>query len=128
MPSMGSAPFARSSATSTSTRSMPARSSTSSCSRASFAGERRSAASLSKLEPGMDPAFVIGLAARDDPRDAEADAAIDRACFTDGTVNVADELERPRSRVWIARTDHGSVPQALLIAWPVADDLTVLLF
>ena len=74
----------------------------------------------------MDPAFVIGLAARDDPRDAEAVAAIDRACFTDGTVNVVDELERPWSRVWIARTDHGSEPQALLIAWHVADELHVL--
>ncbi len=74
----------------------------------------------------MGPAFVIGFAERDDRRDADAVAAIDRACFTDGTVNVAAELERPWSKVWVARPGERSEPQAFLIAWLVADELHVL--
>ncbi len=74
----------------------------------------------------MGPGFVIGFTNRDSGRDTDAVTAIDRACFTDGTVNVVAELERPWSKVWVARAEESSEPRAFLIAWLVADELHVL--
>jgi ribosomal-protein-alanine N-acetyltransferase len=59
--------------------------------------------------------------------DAEAIAGIDEACFGQGTVNLTAELERPWSRVWVARPGgERARPAALLLAWSVADELHIL--
>ena len=74
----------------------------------------------------MDSPVVVNLA-RDNGTDPEAILAIDAACFADGTVNVAAELERPWSRVWVARRGDGSSePRAFLLAWLVVDELHIL--
>src|SRR5260221_3191282 len=74
----------------------------------------------------MAPPVVVNLA-RDNGTDPTAILAIDAACFADGTVNVAAELERPWSRVWVARTgDESSEPRAFLLAWLVVDELHIL--
>jgi ribosomal-protein-alanine N-acetyltransferase len=74
----------------------------------------------------MDLPVVVNLA-RDNGTDPEAILAIDAACFADGTVNVAAELERPWSRVWVARRGDGSSePRAFLLAWLVVDELHIL--
>ncbi len=60
--------------------------------------------------------------------DAELDAvdAVARACFAENTFSVREELGRPWSRVWAARTAEGAPPSSFLVAWHVADELHVL--
>lgn len=74
------------------------------------------------------PAMAIEIIlAGDDGVDAEAILGIDRACFAQGTVNIAEELGRPWSRVWLARpAGEDGAPRAFLLAWLVADELHVL--
>jgi ribosomal-protein-alanine N-acetyltransferase len=70
---------------------------------------------------------VIVNLAKDNGTDSDAILAIDRACFADGTVNIAAELERPWSQVWVARLgDENSEPRAFLLAWLVVDELHIL--
>src|SRR5262249_18296067 len=73
----------------------------------------------------MGEAFVVSPA-RSNGRDPEAILAIDQACFPQGTVNVAAELERPWARVWVVRADGAPEPRAFLLAWLVVDELHVL--
>ena len=59
--------------------------------------------------------------------DPTAILAIDSACFAQGTINVAAELDRPWSQVWVAReTDETSEARAFLLAWLVVDELHIL--
>jgi [ribosomal protein S18]-alanine N-acetyltransferase len=70
---------------------------------------------------------VIVSLAKDNGTDPHAIMAIDGACFADGTVNIAAELERPWSQVWVAREENeSSEPRAFLLAWLVVDELHVL--
>jgi len=71
------------------------------------------------------PTVVIGRA-QDNGIDPQAILAIDRACFAQGTVNVAAELERPWSQVWVAREATSPEPRAFLLAWLVVDELHLL--
>ena len=61
------------------------------------------------LEPAADLAIVDDIA---------------RASFTEGGFSVDEELTRPWSRIWVARTREHVV--AFLIAWHVADELHIL--
>lgn len=58
-------------------------------------------------------------------KDEDAIVAIDRACFCQVTINVPAELERPWSRVWVARDEAGA-PRAFMLVWVVADELHIL--
>jgi ribosomal-protein-alanine N-acetyltransferase len=70
-------------------------------------------------------AFIISLARSG--VDGEAILAIDASCFAHPTVNVAEELERPWARVWLARlTEDDDKARAFLLAWLVADELHIL--
>jgi ribosomal-protein-alanine N-acetyltransferase len=71
-------------------------------------------------------ASIVVSPAEDNGTDPEAILAIDRVCFAQGTVNVAAELERPWSRVWVVRSDGEPEPRAFLLAWLVVDELHVL--
>ncbi len=73
----------------------------------------------------MAEPFVVS-AAENDGRDPEAILAIDRVCFSQGTINVAAELERPWARVWVVREKVSGEPRAFLLAWLVVDELHVL--
>src|SRR6185503_10827867 len=70
-------------------------------------------------------AIVVSLASKQG-EDNEAILAIDAACFVQGTVDVAEELARPWSRVWVAREAEDDPPRAFLLAWLVADELHIL--
>jgi ribosomal-protein-alanine N-acetyltransferase len=61
------------------------------------------------LEPASDLAVVDDIA---------------RASFTEGGFCIEEELTRPWSRIWVARTPQQVV--AFLIAWHVADELHIL--
>jgi len=58
------------------------------------------------------------------PDDAAVVAAIDGATRMDER-QVRDELERPWSRLWVAREEEGTIV-AFLVSWHVADELHVL--
>ena len=73
----------------------------------------------------MEPSVIIGPA-ENNGVDPEAILAIDSACFAQSTVNVAAELERPWSRVWVARASGTAGPLAFLLAWLVVDELHIL--
>jgi ribosomal-protein-alanine N-acetyltransferase len=74
---------------------------------------------------GLSTPAALVTPARSD--DAEAIADIDQACFGQATVNLTAELERPWSRVWVARLDGDKARAvALLLAWSVADELHIL--
>src|SRR5262245_55105963 len=73
----------------------------------------------------MGAVFVVS-AAENNGTGPEAILTIDRACFAQGTVNVSAELERPWSRVWVARENGSAEPRAFLLAWLVVDELHVL--
>jgi [ribosomal protein S18]-alanine N-acetyltransferase len=73
----------------------------------------------------MGEVFVVD-SAENNGTDPDAILAIDQACFAQGTVNVAAELERPWSRVWVVRSDRALEPRAFLLAWLVVDELHVL--
>jgi len=65
--------------------------------------------------------------AQNDGLDPEAILSIDRACFAQSTVNVAAELERPWSHVWVARQGtEAAEPRAFMLSWVVADELHIL--
>jgi ribosomal-protein-alanine N-acetyltransferase len=64
--------------------------------------------------------------ARDNDTDPEVILAIDRASFAQATINIAAELERPWSRIWVAKENGRSEPRAFLLAWLVVDELHVL--
>jgi ribosomal-protein-alanine N-acetyltransferase len=74
----------------------------------------------------MTAPMVVIRRAEDNGTDPEAILAIDRACFAQGTVNVAAELDRPWSRVWVARDATSVEPRAFLLAWLVVDALHLL--
>ena len=69
---------------------------------------------------------VVVSPAENNGTDPEAILAIDMACFAQGTVNVAAELERPWSRMWVVREKGSPEPRAFLLAWLVVDELHVL--
>jgi ribosomal-protein-alanine N-acetyltransferase len=74
-----------------------------------------------------DPApHLVVDSARREAAELEAIGAIDRASFPAGSVDVAEELDRPWARIWVARFGEGAVPSAFLLAWLVADELHVL--
>lgn len=59
--------------------------------------------------------------------DESAVTAIDRACFHEPTVDLATELARPWSFLFLARPDGAETPPgALLLAWLVADEMHIL--
>ena len=58
--------------------------------------------------------------------DAAVVAAIDRACFSQATINVETELTHPWSYLFLARSDGSASPRAFLLAWLVSDELHVL--
>jgi ribosomal-protein-alanine N-acetyltransferase len=61
------------------------------------------------------------------PAELEVIDAIARDSFEDAGFSAAKELERPWARVWIARPEgEGSLPNAFLVAWHVADELHIL--
>jgi ribosomal-protein-alanine N-acetyltransferase len=61
------------------------------------------------------------------PAELEAVDAIAKGSFEDAGFSAAKELERPWARVWIARPEaDGSLPNAFLVAWHVADELHIL--
>jgi ribosomal-protein-alanine N-acetyltransferase len=74
----------------------------------------------------MTAPTVVIRRAQDNGIDPQAILAIDRACFAQGTVNVAAELERPWSQVWVAREATSPEPRAFLLAWLVVDELHLL--
>jgi len=74
----------------------------------------------------MTAPTVVITRAQDNGTDPQAILAIDRACFAQGTVNVAAELERPWSQVWVAREATNPEPRAFLLAWLVVDELHLL--
>jgi ribosomal-protein-alanine N-acetyltransferase len=73
----------------------------------------------------MADAFLV-RAAQSEGRDPEAILSIDRLCFSQGTINVAAELERSWARVWVVREKGEDDPRAFLLAWLVVDELHVL--
>lgn len=75
--------------------------------------------------PAPAPPVVVALA-RSDTELLEAIAAIDRASFPQPSVDLADELERPWARLWVARPDAAAPAAAFLLAWLVADELHIL--
>jgi [ribosomal protein S18]-alanine N-acetyltransferase len=58
--------------------------------------------------------------------DAAIVAAIDRACFSEPTVNVETELKHPWSYIFLARQEGEAEPRAFLLAWLVSDELHIL--
>jgi ribosomal-protein-alanine N-acetyltransferase len=77
-------------------------------------------------QEGEPAAPVVDRIHGEEDRGLSAVEAIARACFSDGTFSVAEELARPWSRVWCARTDPRAEPVGFLVAWHVADELHVL--
>jgi ribosomal-protein-alanine N-acetyltransferase len=70
---------------------------------------------------------VVVTGARGDEADRIAIAAIDEACFSNGTINVGAELERPWAHLWVARPgNEWGRPAAFLLAWAIADELHIL--
>ncbi|HKQ71738.1 MAG TPA: ribosomal protein S18-alanine N-acetyltransferase [Polyangiaceae bacterium] len=70
---------------------------------------------------------VTVTSAREGDVDADAVAAIDRACFSQNTLDIRAELDRPWAHVWVARPrGEGACPRAFLLAWLVADELHIL--
>jgi ribosomal-protein-alanine N-acetyltransferase len=74
----------------------------------------------------MGRSIVISKAEHD-PAEMAAVVAIDQACFAQGTLNVSAEIERPWSRIWVAREESEKAePGAFLLAWLVVDELHIL--
>jgi len=57
--------------------------------------------------------------------DADALESISRAAFSGPSFSPVAELDRPWSRVWVARGEAGQ-PLGFLVAWHVVDELHVL--
>src|SRR5262249_43557935 len=75
------------------------------------------------------PFVVERITSTDAANDLSAVEEIARACFSDAGFSVKEELERPWSRLWVARPERErrpSAPVGFLVAWHVADELHVL--
>jgi ribosomal-protein-alanine N-acetyltransferase len=73
---------------------------------------------------GLDGPFLARVGRSDEA--LEALEALARACFSESSFSVKEELDRPWSRVWAAALAPGGEPVGFVVSWHVADELHVL--